>query len=346
MARPDSMKSDDRLFLIEFDTATFPEKNRKQQLLETGYVLTCTDPGAPIDASPSVVDMFPRVAAVNIADTKYRDASLNLGAVLAFFGFGINASYNRDHLKMSQTLGQSSYITGYGVGQSEFGWRFGIPLGDDIISSDTKRTFALVSVSSKCKAPQIALQGTGWAKPKYSPQFASTAPPQPTSLAAVTTMMNINVASGPVQSVEELSFNRTSYNPATYSPTSPALVTLEIRLSQAIDQQANLYVNGALLKRARDNFGRAISTGGSNGLLEEATSISQVNTWMPVSSRSLLVNVDGGQFGTSFPTIQIVSPGTSRPFSISNSKPKDAEVSISGLPFQCVQKTCQLPSVT
>jgi hypothetical protein len=346
MARPDSMKSDNRLFLIEFDTATFPGRNRKQELLETGYVLNCTDAGATPDAAPTVVDMFPRVAAVNIADTKYRDTSFNLGAVLAFFGFGINAGYNREHLKMSQTLGQSSYITGYGVGQAEFGWIFGIPLGDDIISSDTKRTFALISVPAKCKAPLIALKGTGWAKPKYSPTFPHDMPSQPVSFAAVTAMMNSSVAAAANQSVESLSFNRTSYNPATYTAANPALVTLEIRLTQPVDQQANVYANGTLLKRARDNFGRAIPGGdGSNGLLEEATSMSQVNTWIPVSSRSLLVNVDGGQFGTSFPTIQIVSPGTSQPFSISNSKPDGAQISVSGLPFECIKKTCQLPSV-
>jgi hypothetical protein len=41
---------------------------------------------------------------------------------------------NRDHLRITQMLGQSSYITGYGVGTKDFGWAYGLTLGEDTIS--------------------------------------------------------------------------------------------------------------------------------------------------------------------------------------------------------------------
>lgn len=354
MARPDSMQSDDRLYLLEFDTATFPNKTRKNRILNTGYSLKCSDSGSTIDEYPTIVDMFPRVAAVNVTDTKYRDSSFSLGAVLAFLGFGLNAAYNREHLQLSQTLGQSSYITGYGVGQSDFGWQFGIPLGEDIISSDIKRTFVLVRVPSKCAMPAVSLAATEWMKLKQSATDAlqiakytvNHPPTQPTTLSVVSKTMSTSAPVSPDQTMRSLSFNRIAYDPTKYSASNPAQVTLQVMLNQPLDQQATVYANGTLLRRARDTFGRAIPSGsGSSGLLEEDTSSSQVNTWIPVSSRSLIINLDGGQFGVQFPTIQIVSPGVEKPFSISSSKPTGVDVAVSGQKFECAKAPCQLPSI-
>ncbi len=161
-AGPDNLDQTATVYLVSFDTGIFPGKNkRKDQLLVTTYALTCT---AGI-GTPTVLDMFPRAAAVNITNVKYRDTSFGIGASLSFFGIGISASYNREHLKLSQLLGQSSYVTGHGVGQTEVGWLFGIALGDDVISSDTLKTFALVEVPQSCMAASVALKSANWSSP-------------------------------------------------------------------------------------------------------------------------------------------------------------------------------------
>src|SRR4029077_1545585 len=49
-------------------------------------------------------------------------------------------------LRMSQALGQSAYITGFGVGKSKFGWIFGRNLGDDTITPGNRTLFALVAI--------------------------------------------------------------------------------------------------------------------------------------------------------------------------------------------------------
>ncbi len=54
---------------------------------------------------PTIMDMYSRIAALNVTDTHYRDSSLNFGAALAFFGIGLNGGYNPEHLRMSQVLG-------------------------------------------------------------------------------------------------------------------------------------------------------------------------------------------------------------------------------------------------
>jgi hypothetical protein len=313
-------------------------------LLETRYRLTCGE----------VVDLFPRVAAVNVANTKYRDNADIFGIMLSWFSFGVNAAYNREHLKMSQSLGQSSYITGYGIDQQEFGWKFGIPLGDNFVSSDTKRTFALVSLSPTCQTstpPTLSLDQAIWEKPDGSHPIEAT---PTTTFEAVNQRMGPNgsratAGTPPLGPVQSISFNRALYDPTKYSQSNPILVTISVTLTQPVDQQATVYANGILLKRARDTFGRAIPNGaGSGGLLEESTSVIQANTWMPISPHNLLITLDAGQFGSEFPAIRIISPGDDPAVQISSTMPKGVIAVVSGTPLECLTSVgngCEIPSL-
>jgi hypothetical protein len=129
-AEPDS-----QYYLIQIDTGIVPIKH-KHELLSTHYQLTCGN----------VVDIYPRSSAVNIIDEKYRDNRVGLGALVQFLSVGANASYNREHLQVTQMLSQSSYITGYGVGKRDFGWIYGLTLGEDSISPGVRDTFVLVNM--------------------------------------------------------------------------------------------------------------------------------------------------------------------------------------------------------
>ena len=115
LAQPDNMNNYG-IDLIEVDVGITPFE-RKKQLLGVRYELACTNKSD----SAVVLNLFPSASAVNIVDTKYRENRVGLAAILSWFTVGLNASYNRDHLQMSQALGQSAYITGYGVGTSDFG---------------------------------------------------------------------------------------------------------------------------------------------------------------------------------------------------------------------------------
>jgi hypothetical protein len=289
MARPDSLDPDATLYLVAFDTGIFPPKNkRKHQLLDTTYSIKCEDG----TTTATVLDLFPRAAAVNLTNIKYRDTSFGIGALLSFFGVGISGSYNREHLKLSQLLGQSSYITGHGVGQSQFGWLFGIPVGDDQITSDTKKTFALIAAPSSCPSPTVELKSANW-----------SSAPAPSNLSFTLPLPGAETETAGVTSV---SYNRIEYDPTTISSTNPASVTLKIDLDRDMDQQETVSVNGMPIKRARDTFGRAITSGGSGGLLE-STALG-INTWIPAGPRTLILTLDASMFGSRFPLILLASP--------------------------------------
>jgi hypothetical protein len=326
MARPDSLDSGASLYLVAFDTGIFPEKDkRKHQLLDTTYDLECSAGSG----TPTVLDMFPRVAAVNITNVKYRDTSFGIGALLSFFGIGVSGSYNREHLRLSQLLGQSSYITGHGVGQTEFGWLFGIAVGDDQVSSDTRKTFALVEVPSSCTAASIALKSAKW-----------SSKPEPIN-SNLTWTIGLPSAATTAVGVASISYNRIEYDPKTASATNPASVTITLGLDKDMDQQETVSVNGIPIKRARDTFGRAITAGGSGGLLESATL--GINTWIPSGPRTLIVTLDASMFAERFPLVLLSSPANT--IEVGKTWPK--EVLISGRELKCDPTPCPggLPSL-
>jgi len=321
MARPDSLEPNANLYLVEFDTGIFPEqKKRKHQLLDTTYTLQCTTG----TGTPSVLDMFPRAAAVNITNVKYRDTSFGIGALLSFFGVGISGSYNREHLKLSQLLGQSSYITGHGVGHDEFGWLFGIAVGDDQISSDTRKTFVLVEVPSSCTSASVGLKSALW-----------SSKPAPTNAALSLVLQQ------PTQNtfaLKSISYNRLEYDQAAVSSTNPAGVTLRIELDQDMDQQESISVNGIPIRRARDTFGRATTAAGSGGLLESATL--GINTWIPSGPRTLIITLDASMFGERFPLILLASPADL--IDVSKSVTENTNVFVSGRKLKCSGSPCTL----
>jgi hypothetical protein len=167
MTKPDNIQTAE-LDLVKFDIGINPYQ-RKQQLLDVSYSLGCSSGTAPV-----VVDLFPRTAAVNLANIKYRDTSIGLSTLLSFFSVGVSAAYNREHLRATQMLGQSSYITGHGVGLNEFGWVFGITMGEDTIAPGERSTFALIAVPQDCKDPDVKFKSAEWSKfPNSAPVMAN-----------------------------------------------------------------------------------------------------------------------------------------------------------------------------
>ena len=308
---------DDTLYLVEFDTNIVP-RDRKHQLLNILYPLACGQG----DSKPYVVDMYPRNAAVNVMDEKYRETKFGLGALLSFFSFGLNASYNRDHLQITQALSQSSYITGYGIGENTVGWLYGISLGDDSIAPGVRSVYALIAVPRSCNnTGAISPPVVTWTKnPSMTPPSDSHAENSNAAKAAnATTLVWSEAKPFPAPSNSSSSrcpkgcVLKIMYSPMEYdstATTAPVMVTVSLDQSQAaLDKEEMINVNGRYLQRARDNFGRAIAgTGitGSGGILE--TSALSLNTWMPVSSTTFVMNLDGITFANRFPNILLQSP--------------------------------------
>ncbi len=300
---------DANLYFVSFNPSVV-RGYKKANMLETRYEAACM--GNPnLDAAPVVIDLFPRDAAVNIASEKWRDKNYGFSAILSFFSIGAAASYNQEHLKASQAMAQSSYVSGYGIGRSSFGWLFGKILGEDSIGVGDKPTEALIAVPQSCTA--------GWT---VTPQIVQWIGDHQNTLShralAAEHLADASVilthASDPVTPVPDSGkdtydeLKRLEFDTATYDPTSanPTIVTLTIETLHRFDPQMTVSVDGYLIKRARDTFGRATSGTGTGGILE--TSALGVNTWIPVSQNRLLLQLDASNYITHFPRIELVSP--------------------------------------
>jgi hypothetical protein len=297
------------VYLVELDTNIVPYR-RKHQLLNVRYNLTC-DAGM---GRPRVIDMYPRNAAVNVLDEKYRETRFGLGALLSFFSVGLNASYNRDHLKISQSLSQSSYITGYGVGGSSVGWLYGISLGDDAITPGVRSVYALVSIPKSCSSAKIEAPLVEWTKdPAMSSPGASVQHDEhDVALDWTTAGFPRPTDASRTRCPKGGCVSKVVYSPIEYDSGSQTGVMVTVSLdpsTASLDKEEIININGRYLQRARDNFGRAISTTGitgSGGILESGTL--GVNTWLPVSSTTFVMNLDAISFGGKFPNISLQSP--------------------------------------
>jgi len=350
-------------YLIQVNTGVLPIK-RKHQMLLTHYHLSCG----------RVVDIYPRTAAVNIINEKYKDTRFGLGYLVQFFSFGLNASYNRDHLRITQALGQSSYITGYGVGMQDFGWLYGITLGEDSISPGTRDTFVLVKTD--CDQPQMSLVSAEWGKNVPVTNFDNYAN-APNNAASVLTesddsadledpletdssthskngknssiailkswSLKDNIDKGRSTNRQTRPIKSIKYTPLEDNLTNPnpAAVMIDITLVNDINinPQATILADGILINRIRNTFGRAVSGGGSGGVLEVTANQLQLNTWIPVTSHELLLNLNPRAFRGHFPTLSLQSPR-----GIINLRADGADVEIQGQ--KCLYCSKTLPPLS
>jgi hypothetical protein len=308
---------------------------KKANLLETRYALSCTDTAGKeatgIGNVPVVLDLYPRQAAVNIASEKWRDRSFGLSAALSWFTLGAAASYNQEHLKASQTMAQSSYVSGYGIGGSTFGWLFGKSLGDDSIGVGDKPTEALVAVPEGCVTWTVAPSAVSW----IGNNQKTLSQPAISEDQTVAGTLTEKIPSGQPADNPRNEVTQLEYSTALYDSTSgnPALSTLVFDTRHPVDSEAKVSVDGVLLKRARDNFARATNSGGTGGILE-ATSLS-TNTWTPIGPNRILLELDVSPFTTHFPRVDLYSPVSA--FNLQNEM-LGAPVSIDGRNLICADR--------
>ncbi len=345
LARPDSIPGGYGIDLMEIDVGITPV-NRKKQLLEVEYELGCQTGEAP-----RVLDLFPSASAVNLVDSKYRENRIGLAAVLSWFSVGINAAYNRDHLQMTQALGQSGYITGYGIGASGFGWLFGRNLGDDTITPGTRRVFALIAAPDTCGNFSVRARRSQWfhdgdddhrvelladgAQNWYDPKTGGL------PAAAVQTAG---------QTVAD-AMTRLTYIPVDYDPANPTNTPAQVAVTmeQPVDPQQIVSINGAIVHRARDFFGRGVSgsTGApAQGVLETSTALAP-NSWLPTGQNSFVLTLDPSGYGGRFPDIVVTMPN-GRTYSVSNAigSCRSVEIRVAGRLFNCSASTAaDLPAL-
>ena len=334
LAQADSLSSY-QLVLAGFNVDLMPLRRKKQD-----FAVEYTVSGVEKDGSAcpaTVIDTFPNASATNTVSTRYNDVRSGFSGVLSFFSAGVSASLMRERLQMSQALGQSAYISGFGIGTDTFGWAFGKNLGEDTISPGNRTVFAIIAVPSACNRIHIEAEKAGWFHDDgpirdffhfNTPDFwlrnigsgAYDNHPKPNSDFKYDACVEYSRSSGsegvdtskPFQcAVRQTYIENLTYASVDFDSGAPAATpaSLQLKLSQPIDPQMTVSVNGHILLRARDSFGRAIAGSGAGGNLETSTfAPNSVNTWIPTSSRELTIQLDPSLVQRRFPDIVMNSP--------------------------------------
>ncbi len=295
LGQPDSEQDVSFELLRFYPSIKYADKKTESITLE--YTLSCAGGSGP---APKILDLYPRTAPVNILNEKMRDRSWSLAALLGFGGANASANYNWEHLQLTNSMAQTSYITGYGAGSATFGWMIGRTLGDDTIAPGQREMYALVAVPNGCStdvdgekfkvtASQVRWQGKdNIILDRVSPNFtAGYKLDDPLNLESP----DINIAYSQVDS------------------GSVASITLD--LGRPLDPEARIIVNGSVLTHARDSFGRATAsaaTAASNSLFDTQPGSLSAGTWARTATNELTITLDAKSYPTAFPSILIDSP--------------------------------------
>lgn len=312
LAQADSL-SKYQMVLAGFDVNLMPNRENKK-VFAVEYKATAyrsVKSGVPPHCSkdPLVVDLFPSASAVNIVNNQYKDSRGAIGAALSWMGWGLNAAYNREHLQMSQALGQSAYITGYGAGTSTFGWAFGRNLTDKSVSPGKRTVFAVIAVPEGCSLLDLISTRAGWFGEKSQDWYSNDPKIKKR-------FQNANEDFGNIK-VEDLEEKPTvlsvAYAPVEFDPTSAVAPTASIKIDFAtsIDPEMEITVNSQIIPRARDTFARGVTSGGSGGMLESNSFTN--NTWIATSSRTIVLSLDPSKFSRGFPDVAFISPSDVTP---------------------------------
>ena len=310
---PDNLK-DYRLVLAEFKVSLNPAE-RPKSIFGVRYRVADPTGGNTCDGARAL-DLFPSAAAVNIVDNKYKDSSFGLAGTASGKMMGAAAAYNREHLAVTQGLGQSAYVTGFGAGTSQFGWMFGRNLGDDSVSPGVRTVYAILALPPNCKAFGIGSDRAGWFV-EESHWWKSASPKDWYTNARYETgdvAAHYSITDTAGAGASTLTLLDLSYTPVEYDQTATAnpAATLILRFRESIDSQMEISAGGRPLYRARDNFGRAISTGSAGGQLEVTSfTPTSLNTWIPTSSTSLTIALDPKLTQTGFPELIFSNPSGS-----------------------------------
>jgi hypothetical protein len=334
-SEPDSEKDVQYELLRFYPSVTYSDK--RTEAIRLTYEASCE--AAPDGSSqnsgghhPTIIDLYPRRSPVNILGEKVRDSSFSVAGFLGFGAANTSASYNQEHLKMTSAMSQSSYITGFGSGLSQFGWLLGKVLGDDTVAVGQRELYALVAVPREgCGTLKVQAVDIAWIKKDG---------------AYLDRLENPN--SGPPLEYKTFA-NETAaaITSLSYAQAQPgSLVPISLTLNQPVDPEMRIIVNGSVLLHTLDNFARgtAIVSGtapNNTGMFEQqagAVNSIQAGTWSSVSEKTLVLILDPKVYPDRFPSISMIMPTSSR---VDVSYKAITNVSVNGSAYKC-EPSCSL----
>jgi len=116
------------------------------------------------------IDIIPRQTAVNVNDTKERVSKTGIFAALSFlFGFGGKFTYERQHEQADQFLNQELFTSGFGKGETDFGWNFYPFAGARQLASGIRTTYAIVVLPKDAESLILRARGCYFPRKENQP---------------------------------------------------------------------------------------------------------------------------------------------------------------------------------
>ena len=116
------------------------------------------------------IEVIPRQTALNINQTNTSTRDWAFMAVLrTISGFGAKANLQLRHEMYDQFMKQEVFASGFGKGETTFGWTFGPTPGTRVLNPGTRNTYAVLAVPEDATALEMEALGCGFHKNTYPP---------------------------------------------------------------------------------------------------------------------------------------------------------------------------------
>jgi hypothetical protein len=107
-----------------------------------------------------VIDIIPRQNAINVDTTKESVKATGIvGAFSFLFGFGGNVRYQRQKEQFDAFLNQELYTSGFGKGQTDFGWSFFPFSGTKQLAPGVRTTYAVAIIPENAESVVLRAKG-------------------------------------------------------------------------------------------------------------------------------------------------------------------------------------------
>jgi len=112
------------------------------------------------DEAVRTVDLIPRQSSLNVNETYDSVNGLNIwGGFAWLFGLGVKANFQRQKEDFQQFLHQEIYASGFGKGETDFGWTFGPLPGTKRLAPGLRTTYAVVIVPKDAETINLTAKG-------------------------------------------------------------------------------------------------------------------------------------------------------------------------------------------
>jgi hypothetical protein len=106
------------------------------------------------------IDIIPRQSSLNVNDVQETVKSTGLmGAFKFLFGLGVKTNFQRQREQFEQFLHQEMYASGFGKGDSDFGWTFGALPGTKRVAPGVRTTYAVLVVPDDAESLVLSARG-------------------------------------------------------------------------------------------------------------------------------------------------------------------------------------------